>query len=112
MHSLSSLVRAGTGNSVVLRGLSIAGQRENSNHTVSTNDPNLFFFFSPSILTETGTFGWLWIQGQPKRIHGDPEPVNAEAVEREMRSGATFMRVDLTGGHIAAARLKLMHEWN
>ncbi|TWW74882.1 Glutamate receptor 3 [Takifugu flavidus] len=59
------------------------------------------------ILTETGTFGWPWIQGQPKRIHGDPEPVNAEAEEREMRSGATFMRVDLTGGYIADARVEL-----
>lgn len=35
-------VRAGTGNSVVLRGLSIAGKRENSNGTVKTNGPNFF----------------------------------------------------------------------
>lgn len=30
----------GTGNSVVLRGLSITGKRENSNDGVKTNSPN------------------------------------------------------------------------
>lgn len=79
-------VRAGTGNSVVLRGLSIAGKRENSNDRVTTNGPN-FFVQHPLTEIQRKTDRNLWlvlIQGQSKSIHGHPDLVNPAVVECKM----------------------------
>lgn len=90
-------VRAGTGNSVVLRGLSIAGKRENSNDRVTTNGPN-FFVQHPLTEIQRKTDRNLWlvlIQGQSKSIHGHPDLVNPAVVECKMWPGAPFVQVDL-----------------
>lgn len=79
MHSPSCRqdARAGTGNSVVLRGLSIAGKRENSNGTEFTNVPGVSVKH-PLTEVQRKTDRNLWlalIQGQSKSTHGHPDLV-------------------------------------